>query len=181
MNNITHLNWIDYSLLGIIGISTIISFMRGFVKEAVSLAIWVLAIVLSFKFAQPLSVLMTSMIHSGTLRYGLAFALIFLAVLIIGIFVNAIVGTLVSKTGISATDRFLGVFFGIARGLLVVSILLMVTNFSSIHNTKMYADSKLAPHFSVFLVWLKGYLPQQLQSVSQWVDSGADSVSKKIN
>lgn len=35
--------WVDYTILGIIGLSSLVSLMRGFVKEAMSLAVWIAA------------------------------------------------------------------------------------------------------------------------------------------
>ena len=44
------MNWIDYTILGVILLSTIISLIRGFVKEAISLAIWFSAFFIASQF-----------------------------------------------------------------------------------------------------------------------------------
>ena len=52
------LNWADYSILGVVGLSTAISLVRGFVREALSLVIWVAAFWVAATFAQDLAELL---------------------------------------------------------------------------------------------------------------------------
>ncbi len=165
MGKMSYFNWVDYLIIGIIFISGLISFMRGFVKEAVSLAIWVVAFLLSFQFAKPTSVILESSIHSSSVRYGVAFAVIFILVLIAGVFVNALVGTLVSKTGASAFDRFLGVCFGVARGFLMIGALLVLINYSEKTDSPSYKNSRFIPYFNNVAVWMKGYFPGKIASI----------------
>ena len=95
------LNWVDYSILGIIVFSIIISFFRGFSREAVSLVVWVLGIMVALKFADPTSIFFKTWIASPTLRYIIAFATLFLIIFIVGILLNAAIHALVKKAGLS--------------------------------------------------------------------------------
>ncbi len=177
MTNIswTQLNFLDYAILAVIAISIIISFLRGFIKEAVSLAIWVAAFILAIKLAPPLANHLQSYIHSPSLRFGICFIIIFIIVLILGIFINVVIAALVDKSGINLIDRLVGVIFGAARGILVVAILLLLITFGGQQPIPWVKQSQLAPQFQGLVNWLGGFLPQQIQQVSEWVTDTSQS------
>lgn len=100
--------WIDYVILAVIGFSALVSLIRGFVKEALSLVIWFTAFFVASNFYPQLAVYFTNF-HDEMLRNGSAIAVLFIATLIVGAVVNYVIGQLVQKTGLSGTDRVLGV------------------------------------------------------------------------
>jgi len=150
--------WIDYAILAVIGISTLISLVRGFVKEAVSLVIWISAFFIASKFYLNLASLLTS-ISDQTLRNAAAIAILFITTLIIGALVNYLIGQLVSKTGLSGTDRVLGLVFGALRGVLVTSaILFFMDAFTPASSSDWWVKSQLIPEFTLIVEWFFEYL-----------------------
>ena len=96
--------WIDFAILAVIGLSSLISLIRGFVKEALSLVTWFAAFFVASNFYGDLAVFFTS-ISDSLVRNGVAIVTLFVATLILGSIVNYVIATLVDKTGLSGTDR----------------------------------------------------------------------------
>ena len=156
------MNWIDFIIIGLVVLSTLISLMRGFVREAISLVVWVAAFWIALAFGGALAA--TKLFHEGltspSLRIGIAFLSLFITTLIIGTLLNHLLATLVHKTGLSGTDRLLGVIFGAGRGVLVISAVLLVANYTILVKEHWWQQSTLIPQFKPAVQWLQGYLPE---------------------
>ncbi|SHI08594.1 CvpA family protein [Ferrimonas marina] len=159
--------WIDYAILAIIGLSVIISLIRGFAREAMSLVVWFAAFVIASRFYEDLAVFLTQ-ISDPMLRKGAAIAILFVASLVLGAMVNYLVGQLVERTGLSGTDRVLGACFGALRGVLVVSaILFFLDTFTGAGGTDWWSDSVLVPEFGVVIQWFFEHIEQSSSFLKQ--------------
>lgn len=137
---------IDWVIIGILVISTLMSVRRGFVKEALSLATWIAAVIIARLFAGQFSVLLESQIETGSLRLGASYLVLFIGTLMVGGMVNFLVGEFVKMTGLTGTDRFLGMFFGLARGGLIILVIVAGLHYAlPIKEDKWYTDSRLIP------------------------------------
>lgn len=142
------MNSIDFVILGVIGLSALISLVRGFVKEALSLVIWFCAFFIASQYYDKLAVYFTQ-IEDDLFRKGAAIAALFIATLVVGALVNYIIAQMVQKTGLSGTDRVLGVVFGMLRGVLIVSAaLFFVDAFTTFSHSDLWGESTLIPEFS---------------------------------
>jgi len=162
---------IDYIIVGIIVFSIIVSLLRGFVREVMSLASWIVAFLIASNFYMYLAGLLTS-IESLYIRNGTAIAILFVLSLIVGAIVNYVIGQLVDRTGLSGTDRVLGACFGFLRGVLIVAaILFFLDTFTGSNQTDWWKESKLIPHFRFVVDWFF----QQLQANSSFLNSTFNS------
>jgi membrane protein required for colicin V production len=109
----------DYVIVGIVAISALIGLTRGFVREVLSLAIWGVAVILAVGFAGDIAASLPKRLEGDSLRYVAAFTLVFVGALVIGALAQWIVSRLVQTTGLSGTDRLLGLLFGGLRGAVV--------------------------------------------------------------
>lgn len=154
--------WVDYAIIIILTLSALISVLRGFVKEALSLAAWVLAFWVAFTFHQNLATVFADYIGTPSLRLISAFALLFVVTLIIAALVNNLVSQIVKKTGLTGTDRMLGVIFGIARGTVIVAILVLMAGLTQLPADPWWHDSIFIKHFQEVAIWLKDFLPKDI-------------------
>lgn len=156
------MTWVDYAIIGIIVLSGLIGLMRGLVREALSLVAWVAAIWVALKFAHPLAAALEAQIAMPSARLMAAFALLFVATLIVAALVNYLIAQLVDKTGMSGTDHLLGVLFGVARGVVVVAILVLLAGATPLPKDPWWQQSVLIEDFQNVAVWLRNYLPSDL-------------------
>ncbi|ACR11344.1 CvpA family protein [Teredinibacter turnerae] len=150
------MNWADWVILAILVVSSLISLKRGFVKEALSMANWVLAFFVAMTFRDQLSSLLIDHIQTPSVRDMAAFAALFAATLIVGAMVNYLIGELVRMTGLSGTDRLFGMMFGLVRGFVVVmAIILIVPGILPIDQDPWWKESKLIPSLMQFEDWCR--------------------------
>jgi len=150
---------VDYAILGILLISSFISLVRGFVKEALSLVGWIVAFWVSLSFAVPLSNLFETSSDDPTLRLIIAFVALFVLSLIVSSVINFFASRLVQRTGLTGTDRFLGVIFGFLRGAVLVSVLVLLAGLTTLPKEDWWDDSFLLFRFQAIAMWIRELLP----------------------
>lgn len=168
--SLQHFTWADLAIVGIIAVSALISLMRGFVREAISLATWIVAVWVAVRFAGILASHLSSYIHTPSLRAAAAFAGLFLVVVILGGLVNFLFSQLIERTGLSGTDRLLGLIFGVARGVLLIAVLILLGNFLNLDKDPWWKSSQLIPHFQILADWLQSFVPEQINQLSQAIN-----------
>ncbi|MBB3103542.1 CvpA family protein [Azomonas macrocytogenes] len=159
------LTWVDWAIVAIVVISSLISLKRGFVKEALSLVTWIVAAIVAWMFGGSLSHYLVGYIGTPSIQVIAACALLFIATLLVGALVNFLLGELIRVTGLSGTDRFLGMAFGVARGCLLVVILVGLLSLGPVQQDVWWQESTLIPHFLRIADWSKNFI---LRMSGQW-------------
>ena len=151
--------WIDYTILALVALSAIVGLFRGFIREAFSLSSWGIGIWVGITFSRQLSEYLEPYVTFPPLRLGVAFLCLFLIVLLLGNMAGYLVTQLVNKTGLTGSDRFLGLFFGIGRGVLVVAVIILLAGLTPLPESPWWHESQLIAPFQSLAFWLRDQLP----------------------
>lgn len=152
------LPWVDWVIIAVIAISALISLTRGFVKEALSLLTWVIAGFVAWMFGGAFADLLTGYIEAPSVRVMVACGILFVLTLVMGGLINYLIGQLVLVTGLSGTDRFLGMVFGGARGVLLVVVAVGLMSLAPVEADDWWRQSELIPHFLLVSDWSKSLI-----------------------
>ncbi|MCO7521414.1 MULTISPECIES: CvpA family protein [Pseudomonas] len=164
--------WVDWAIIAIIAVSSLISLKRGFVKEALSLLIWIVAGAVAWMFGGSLSQYLESYIQTPSARVIAGCAILFVATLLVGAMLNFLIGELIRVTGLSGTDRFLGMAFGAARGALLVVVAVGLLSLGPVQQDPWWQESRLIPQFLLVADWSKNLI---LGFTGQWMSSGVSA------
>jgi membrane protein required for colicin V production len=165
--DIAAFNWIDWSVLSILGFSILISLIRGFIREAISLATWILAIWVAYKYGHDFAQNMLTMVTSDQARDWIGAAILFFGILILGALLSFVVSRFVFFTGLSAVDRILGMAFGFTRGVLLLGVLILIGQVTQFDKNTSWTASQTIPQFSVLTEWLKSFVPEQFEKLKE--------------
>ena len=156
--------WIDYTILTPIGLSAVVGLFRGFIREAFSLASWGIGIWVGTAFSRQVSEYLETYISVPPLRIAAAFMSLFLTVLLLGNMAGYLITQLVNKTGLTGSDRFLGLFFGIGRGVLVIAVIVLLAGLTPLPESPWWHESQLITPFQSLAFWLRDQIPATVPS-----------------
>ena len=156
------MEYADYIVLAIIALSILVGAIRGFVKEAFSLLVWAAAFLVAFQYSGALALQLESHIELPSARTSLAFAGLFLSVLLLGGLATYLVGKMVEKTGLSGTDRLLGGVFGGIRGLVLIVVLMLVAGLTPVPQDPWWQTSRSIQSLMPLAEWSAQYLPDYI-------------------
>ncbi|MFO7762209.1 MAG: CvpA family protein [Wenzhouxiangellaceae bacterium] len=159
------MNGADLVILGILAISIVVSLVRGFIKEVFSILVWLAAIFAAFQVSGPLAEALEPMIELPSARVIVAFAAVFLLVLVVGGLISFLVGKMVEQTGLSPTDRLFGAVFGLARGLAIVVLAVMLVRVTPFAEDPWWKESRLMPTFEVMADRARAWLPESMRKL----------------
>ena len=129
----------DLIIAALVITSAIYGLYRGLIRELISLIAWVLAFFLAILFSPNFANLLDPTWAGETLRLIFSFSAIFVGVLIVSSFIQFVVRKFLSLVGLGSLDRFLGMVFGIARGVVISTILLVL--FIELFPTNSWAEN----------------------------------------
>ena len=158
---------VDIVVIFVIFLSALFSLIRGFVKEAISLATWIIAIWLAATFAPKLAAALPDSLESEAVRQAVAFAVLFILTLMVGALVNMLVSQMVKKTGLSGADRIFGVIFGVLRGGLIIIVFVVIGGMTPLTELDWWQSSVLLQWFESTAIIIQEYIPGRLTISAQ--------------
>ncbi len=120
------MNLFDYLLIAIAGLSMVLSLWRGFVREVISLFGLIAAFLAASRASGMVAGMMHGWIPNTTAANITGFTLVFIAVMVAVALIGALIRKLVDMADLTATDRTLGMVFGLARGLLLIGLFFLI-------------------------------------------------------
>ena len=156
-------NWLDWTFAVIVAISVIAAIIRGFVRELISLASLVIAVVVAATAYPRAALWFEDLTKSHDIALGLGFLVLFLGILLLGSFVSLLARKLIKTAGIQWVDRFLGGVFGLVIGVLVDCVLLFVLVAFAIKPAAVQ-QSSLAPFVTTGAKVISLAMPENLKA-----------------
>ena len=152
----------DYAVLTVISVSVFLSVMRGFVREVMALAGWIGAFLAAVMLTGTVSDWIAPSIADERLRALTAFAGVFFATLLAAGMLALAFSRLVKKAGLGLEDRVLGGVFGLARGLLIVVLLVLVAGVTKLPKQPAWNNALLSPPLEALAGEIRPWLPRGL-------------------
>jgi membrane protein required for colicin V production len=140
------MNWIDYLLIALIVFSCVAGLLRGLLREVIALLTWIAAVWIAWHYAAVLEPRLGGALASEGVRTWAARSIIFLAVVLIGTCIGALVGRVVRLSIFSGTDRFFGGIFGFLRGLVMIGLFVMLCHALRLNGEAWWRGSTLIPY-----------------------------------
>ncbi|MFA6304086.1 MAG: CvpA family protein [Legionella sp.] len=166
------LQWVDIGIIVIIGLSVITGLFRGFVKELVALCVWVLAIWLGIHYSQSLDPWLKNYIQEPSARTAIGFVAILFGTLLVGGIINTILSFILKRSGLSGTDRTLGMGFGFLRGVFIVALIMVAVKMTSFPYEEYARNSVLYARFDPVVALLYAHMPDFVKQVKAFDKSG---------
>ena len=172
---------VDFVILAIIGVSVMTGLFRGFIKELFALGLWICAFWSAGHYSPQFAHVLKPWIHQSELQFFAIFILIVIGVLIVGSLLNHFLGFLISKSGLSGTDRVLGMVFGFVRAILIIALLILVAKLSGFPEEKFNQNSKLYAKFNPVVQWMYSFVPGWLDKIKQFDDASHEQKDKSLH
>jgi len=154
--------WLDYAVIGVFAVSMALGAWRGLVREVVSLLGWAVAFLAANLLAGRVAPWLPDAISTDELRLLAAFICVFVAVLIAMSVLAMVASKLVKSAGLGLEDRLLGGAFGLARGLLVVLVVVLLAGLTSLPRQAVWRNAALSGPLETLAVHSKAWLPADL-------------------
>jgi len=151
--------WVDYVIIGIIALSAIIGLARGLIREVIALAVWVVAALAAWMFYVPVAEQLRPWIETPSVRMAAAVLILVFGVLLVGAIVAYLLSVLVDKTGLTGTDRLLGMVFGAGRGAVLVALLVFLATLTPVAEDPWWSQSRLLPKFQLLADLMLDMIP----------------------
>jgi len=158
---------VDYIILAILIISAIMGLVRGLLRESIAVITWFLAIILAWSFASSLEPHLGGVLVGSPLRIWAARAVIFVGVLLLGGAVSTVLGHYVRVSMFAGMDKFLGLVFGIVRGVVIVGVFTIAVQALRMDEDNSWRRSKLMPYAIGVADALRGVVGENIERLEK--------------
>ena len=150
------LNIADWFIVIVLVASGVISFTRGFTKEFLSLFLWIAAFIAAISLEYLATPKINEFIGNEEVSKIISYITVFVVFIFLGGIVIKFISKLIKWSGASGFDRFLGVLFGLIRGLIVLFVIFLLLP-SSLKTTDLISNSKITPIIQKYAPEIEAY------------------------
>lgn len=150
---------LDYGVLALVALSVLLGWWRGLAYEVLSLLGWVAAYLVARWFAPEVAPYLPASLGAEAVRMAAAFALLFVATLVVGGIVAWLLSKLVKFAGLGWLDGFLGAWFGLLRGAFLLLALTLLAGMTGLPQAKFWREAQLSAPLEQAALLAKGWLP----------------------
>ncbi|NLY34904.1 MAG: CvpA family protein [Alcaligenaceae bacterium] len=154
----------DYVALGIVAVSGLLGLLRGFLKEFFSLIAYVVAFIGAAWWGPHVYPWFQAFIDNSLLSMGIGYGLTFIGVLLVVGLLNLTLGTLIEKTGLGPADQGLGIIFGLARGILIVLVLVVIAGYTPFPQEQWWVHARFSGAAVNLIKQITQLLPENVGS-----------------
>jgi membrane protein required for colicin V production len=141
--------------------STIIGLLRGFVREAVALVFWILAVWAAWRFGPLVEPHLGGLLADPSVAPWVGRLCVLVLVLLIGWLVGMLLSYFTRSLGLGAMDRVMGLLFGILRGMVLVGLLIIGGELLNLNHEEWWNRSKLVPYGETIGDWLRAMVGEK--------------------
>jgi membrane protein required for colicin V production len=145
----------DILILLVLVASTVIGLLRGFAREAVSLVFWIVGIWAAWTFGPLVERHLGGLLAEPAVRPWVGRIVVLAIVLVIGLLVGILLRYLMRSVGLGVLDRVIGVMFGLARGMILVGLIVIGGELLHLNQENWWDRSKLIPYGEAVGDWLR--------------------------
>lgn len=151
----------DYVVIAIVVLSAIFGYFRGFVREIFSLLTYVAAAFGTLRFGPYILPYAYDIFENYYASYVATYVLLFILLLILVGFINRFISSMISYTGLGGADSFVGLLFGVLRGLAIVILLVIVAGYTDLPEEPWWQNAKFSSKAEMAVLKLKDMLPEK--------------------
>ncbi len=152
----------DWLVIIIVGLSSLLGLMRGAIREVLALLGWVMAFFVAREFGVAFSSMLKNLMANDSLRLLLSFAILFVVTLIIMALLRMALAELVKKIGLGSADKMLGLLIGVARGLVIMLVLVLAAGMTALPQQPGWKNAFTSRWFEIMAENVKPWLPEAL-------------------
>ena len=174
------LNFVDWTIIVVLTASVVLSITRGFVKEFLSLFIWVIAFFAAVNFEFLATPKINEFIGNPDISKIISYVVVFIIALFLGGLVIKFLSGLVKWSGASGFDKLLGVLFGFTRGFLILFVIFLLLPASAKSNESM-TNSKLVPIIEKYAPQIEAFFRELINNKDELIDQAMDKIDPLLD
>lgn len=150
----------DFIILGLLVVSAAVGAWRGLVSEVIALVAWIVALVAAWLYVGEVALMLDGHIDDPLWRHVAGFALIFVGILLLASALRFLIREMLRMLGLGPVDRLFGSFFGIARGIAIAMVLVLLGGLAGMASEPWWRDALLSPPLESAVIAVKPWLPE---------------------